>query len=172
MVLPNSIRVGGEVDAHCNKCEMNLAHTILAMVGTTIKRVQCNTCGSQHMFRGQQPLAKAPSLAAPRKASAPRTPKSEVVVKGFDELLKGHDLTRAKKYSIKETFALEDVVDHPTFGFGIVSAVRHDKVDITFKVEVKTLVHGKGDGLQKPSFSKPAGAAGALADKPPEEPQT
>lgn len=153
MIPPNSIRVGGEVDAHCNKCEMNLAHTIIAMVGSAIKRVQCNTCSSQHMFRGQQPLEKAASLAAPKKASKPRTPKSEAVVIGFDEQLKGKDLTRAKKYSIKETFKLDDVVDHPTFGFGIVTAVRTDKVDITFKSDVKTLVHGKGE--PKAMYTRP-----------------
>lgn len=166
---PSSIRVGGEVDAHCNKCNLNLAHTILAMVGTAVKRVQCNTCGSQHMFRGEQPLQKAASFAAPRRASAPRTPRSEVVTIGFDELLKGKDLTRARKYSIRETFKVDDVVDHPTFGFGIVSAVRVDKVDITFKAEVKTLVHGKGGGDQKPSFQHARVDAAGFADKPPSE---
>jgi hypothetical protein len=175
MTLPSSIRVGGEVDAHCNKCDMNLAHTILAMVGTTIKRVQCNTCHSQHMFRGQQPLVKATSFAAPRKPAstsaprAPRTPKSEVVVIGFDEQLKGKDLTKAKKYSIRDTFKVDDVIDHPTFGFGIVSAVRVDKVDITFKSDVKTLAHGKGGGEQKPAFTHPKVPEGALADKPPSD---
>jgi hypothetical protein len=171
MILPSTIRVGGEVDAHCNKCDMNLAHTILAMVGTTIKRVQCNTCSSQHMFRGQQPLVKATSFAAPRKAgpsgaTRPRSVKSEVVVIGFDEQLRGKDITKARKYSIQETFKVDDVIDHPTFGFGIVSAVRVDKVDITFKSDVKTLAHGKGPGAQKPAFAHPLAPAGASPDKP------
>jgi hypothetical protein len=145
MTVPtSSIRVGGEIDAHCNKCELNLAHTILAMVGTAVKRVQCNTCGSQHMYRGEQPLVKATSFAAPKRASGPRTPRAETKVVTFDEILKGKDLTRAKKYSIRETYVLDEVIDHPTFGFGIVTAVRVDKVDVTFKVEVKTLAHGKG----------------------------
>ncbi|MER2565820.1 MAG: hypothetical protein ABTQ32_34165 [Myxococcaceae bacterium] len=155
---------------------MNLAHTILAMVGTAIKRVQCNTCHSQHMFRGAQPLQKATSLAAPRKSSTsssgparPRTPKAEVVVIGFDELLRGKDLTKAKKYSIRETYKVDEVVDHPTFGFGIVSAVRVDKVDITFKADVKTLVHGKGEGGQKPSFNQLHPAAKPAAPVEPEE---
>lgn len=166
MTLPNSIRVGGEVDAHCNKCDLNLAHTIIAMVGTAIKRVKCNTCNSDHMFRGVQPLQKAASFAAPRKTTA-RVPKSEVKVIGFDELLKGKDLTKAKKYSIKETFKVDDVVDHPTFGFGIVSAVRVDKVDITFKSDVKTLAHGKGEPRQAITHSKLV--ASGHADKPPSD---
>lgn len=147
----SSIRVGGEIDAHCNKCELNLAHTILAMVGTSVKRVQCNTCGSQHMYRGEQPLVKAQSFAAPKRASTPRAPRAETKVVTFDEILKGKDLTRAKKYSIRDTYVLDDVIDHPTFGFGIVTAVRVDKVDVTFKVEVKTLVHGKGAPAPAPA---------------------
>ena len=35
-------RVGGEVDATCTRCKMELAHTILAMVGPKIIRVRCN----------------------------------------------------------------------------------------------------------------------------------
>ena len=162
MTVPtSSIRVGGEIDAHCNKCELNLAHTILAMVGTVVKRVQCNTCGSQHMYRGEQPLVKATSFAAPKRASAPRMPRAETKVVTFDEVLKGKDLTRAKKYSIRETYVLDDVIDHLTFGFGIVTAVRVDKVDVTFKVEVKTLAHGKG-------APAPAAQPGAAAPANPE----
>jgi hypothetical protein len=82
--------------------------------------------------------------------------KAEAKAASFDELLKGKDLTKAKAYSIKESFKVDEVVDHPTFGFGIVSAVRVDKVDITFKSDVKTLAHGKGDG-PRPAFSPPKG---------------
>ena len=39
--------------------------------------------------------------------------------------------------------SVDDIVDHPTFGIGLVIAVRVDKVDISFKADTKTLVHGK-----------------------------
>ena len=170
MTLPNAIRVGGEVDDHCNKCELNLAHTILAMVGTAVKRVQCNTCSSQHMFRGEQPLRKNSSFAAPRKATTARATKAETKAAGFDELLKGKDLTKARKYSIKETFKVDDVVDHLTFGFGIVSAVRVDKVDITFKNDVKTLAHGKSAPPAKSQTEAPASQP--ASSESPETPST
>ncbi len=141
-----SIRVGGEVDSFCTRCNMNLAATILAMVGTKIVRVRCNTCGSDRTFRGVQPLEKkAPSLArskAPSTAS-PRTPRAVTVVLGFDEQLKGKDISRAKKYSPKDSYKVDDVINHPSFGLGFVTAVRSDKVDIAFKSFEKTLVHGK-----------------------------
>jgi hypothetical protein len=154
MTLPNQIRTGGEIDAFCTKCDLNLAHTILAMVGPKVEKVQCNTCHSPHKYRGQQPLVKSQSFAAPKKPSASRASSSSssgstrtragTTVITFDEQLKGKDLSRAKKYSIRETFVVDEVVDHPTFGLGIVTAVRGDKVDISFKQEDKTLVHGKG----------------------------
>jgi hypothetical protein len=150
MSTPNSIRTGGEIDAYCGKCELNLAHTIIAMVGPKVVRVKCNTCGSDHQYRGEQPLVKAMSFAAPKKsssgtsASKPRATKAPVVVVSWDEQFKGKDLTKAKKYSPRETFAVDDVVDHPTFGLGLVRAVRGDKIEVGFKQEDKVLVHGKG----------------------------
>ncbi|MFT3708835.1 MAG: hypothetical protein QM817_14390 [Archangium sp.] len=164
MTVPNAIRTGGEIDAFCGKCEMNLAHTIIAMVGPKVVKVKCNTCGSDHNYRGVQPLVKATSFAAPKKPSAAasgvkKTPKAAVVTISWDEQFKGKDLTKAKKYSPRETFAVDDVVDHPTFGLGLVREVRGDKIEVGFKQEDKVLVHGK---------TPPAAAAPAA---PTEEPK-
>lgn len=161
MTVPNSIRTGGEIDAFCGKCELNLAHTIIAMVGPKVVKVKCNTCGSDHQYRGQQPLVKATSFAAPKKSSASasgtaKTPKAAVVTISWDEQFKGKDLTKAKKYSPKETFKIDDVVDHPTFGLGLVRAVRGDKIEVGFKQEDKVLVHGKGPAPAAAPAAPPA----------------
>jgi hypothetical protein len=40
---------------------------------------------------------------------------------------------------------VDDVVDHPTFGRGFVSAVRDGgKIEVTFRSDVKLLVHARG----------------------------
>jgi hypothetical protein len=165
-------KVGGEVDAFCTRCKMTLAHTILAMVGQTIARVQCNTCGGQHAYR------QAPGAARPRSSSsssggstATKAASREAAVKtvvGFEEQLKGKDLTQARKYSPKDTYAVDEVMDHPTFGFGLVKAVRADKVDVAFKAAERTLVHGRGGGAPaaKPTFSQPQARITGVADKP------
>lgn len=153
-MTPNSIRTGGEIDAACGKCEMNLAHTIIAMVGPKVVKVKCNTCGNEHNYRGTQPLVKATSFAAPKKASSSSATKSKssssaskskepVVVISWDEQFRGRDLSQAKKYSPRETFKVDDVVDHPLFGLGLVRAVRDGKVEVGFKQEDKILIHGK-----------------------------
>ena len=165
-------KVGGEVDAFCTRCKMTLAHTILAMVGTTIARVQCNTCGGQHAFRS----APGASSARPRQSSsssasslASRAASREPLVKTvitFEDQLKGKDLTRARRYSPKDTYAVDEVMDHPTFGFGLVKAIRMDKVDVVFKASERTLVHGRGGTPQRPQFSPPQGRPSGVADKP------
>jgi hypothetical protein len=157
-------RVGGEVDAFCTKCELLLAHTILAMVGPKIVRVRCNTCMGEHAFRGQ---------VVPKGASKPRAPRAssaaEKIVIAWEERLKSSDLTKARKYSPKESFAVEEVMSHPTFGYGIVSAVRGDKIDVAFKAFEKTLLHKRPDGhAARPTFgTKPSAAAEPAEDGQP-----
>lgn len=48
-------------------------------------------------------------------------------------------------YSIKATFKLGDVIQHPNFGVGIVEDVRKGgKISVLFRETEKTLVHGMG----------------------------
>lgn len=166
-------KVGGEVDAFCTRCKLTLAHTILAMVGTKIARVRCNTCGGDHAYRSapgttDRPSASsARSTSSPRAASAPRAERPEKIVISFEEQLAGKDIANAPKYSPKDTYRMDQVIQHPTFGLGLVTAVRGDKVDITFKSETKTLVHGRsGSPAERPSFQPPTARATGPADKP------
>lgn len=141
-------RVGGEVDAACTRCRMELAHTILAMVGQKIARVRCNTCGSDHVYRGTQ----GPSRGA---AARPRAAPAEKAVVGFDAQLAALDVSAAQDYRPDQTYAVDQVVRHPTFGLGIVRAVRQDKVDVAFKAAERTLVQGRSASTARPSFSPP-----------------
>ena len=61
----------------------------------------------------------------------------------WEALLAGKDLAAARRYSAKEKYAAEEVIQHPLFGIGLVQEVRGDKMKVAFKADVKTLVHGK-----------------------------
>jgi hypothetical protein len=157
-------KVGGEVDAFCTRCKLTLAHTILAMVGTKIIRVRCNTCGGDHVYRSAPGTTDRPPAA---RASKPRADRPEKVVISFEDQLAGKDIANAPKYSPKDTYQLDQVIQHPTFGLGLVTLVRGDKVDIAFKSETKTLVHGRGGApTDKPAFSPPSSRPTGPADKP------
>jgi hypothetical protein len=134
------VKVGGEVDSFCTKCQLVLAHTVHAVMGGKPVKVECNTCHGVHRFKGGAGLA--PSRAA-TGARAERPARERPAVAAFDELLASR-AAPPQPYSPKKTFAVDDVVDHPIFGRGFVSAVRDaGKVEITFRSDVKLLVHGR-----------------------------
>ena len=129
-------RVGGDVDAFCTRCKMELGHTILAMVGSRPVRVRCNTCQGEHAYRGPPEKKKGTWVPAAERVSKP-------AVTSWEALLAGKDLSRARRYSAKEKYAAEELIQHPSFGIGLVQEVRGDKIQVAFKADVKTLVHGK-----------------------------
>ncbi|HEX8703882.1 MAG TPA: hypothetical protein VF815_33935 [Myxococcaceae bacterium] len=165
-------KVGGEVDAFCTRCKLTLAHTILAMVGTKIARVRCNTCNGDHAYRSAPGATDKPSASSTRSTTSrasggSKADKPEKVVISFEEQLAGKDIANAPKYSPKDTYKVDQVIQHPTFGLGLVTAVRGDKADIAFKSETKTLVHGRGGALnERPSFQPPNARSSSPADKP------
>lgn len=137
------LKVGGEVDSLCTKCAMTLAHTIIAMVEGRPVKVECNTCHGVHRFRGDAPGAKANGAAA-RRAAAPRPARERPVTVSFEEALREKNLAMAQRYSPRGSYQLDQVIEHPTFGLGWVSAVRDaTKVEVTFRADVKVLVQGK-----------------------------
>lgn len=170
-------RTGGEIDAACNKCKLTLAHTILAMVGDKVIRVQCNTCGSQHNYRGTQPstgstTSKARATTGAAKPRAPRASTSPAAVSrvtvSYEQLLADKGTSGARRYSPKDTYAQDEVIEHPSFGYGIVMEVRGDKVSVLFKMDEKTLVHGRGGApAQRPAFHAPRAQSQAASDTPP-----
>lgn len=167
-----SQKVGGEVDAQCTRCKLTLAHTILAMVGPKIARVRCNTCGGDHAYRAapgvtDRPSASSSSTARAARAATAAAAKAEKVIISFEEQLATKDGASAQQYSPKATYQVDQVIQHPTFGTGFVTAVRGDKVDITFRTDTKTLVHGRGGApAEKPAFSPPNARSTGPADKP------
>jgi hypothetical protein len=138
--MTTTVKVGGDIDAWCTRCKMQLGHTVLAMVGTRAARVRCNTCQGEHNYKasGGEPKKGSwePKVDRERRLARP-------TVTSWEALLAKKDLTRARRYSVKERFETDDVLDHPVFGIGLVQEVNGDKMRVAFKADVKLLVHGK-----------------------------
>ena len=156
----SELKVGGEVDAFCTKCKLVLAHTVLAVWAGQIKRVRCNTCMGEHGYRRGAPGASAAKPAHPRATAAPKSKAAAepTVPRSYVELLAGRGASSARRYNLKEKFAVGELVQHPSFGLGVVGAARGlEKIDVAFPGGVKTLLHNKGAGpaeLAKPLPSK------------------
>jgi hypothetical protein len=123
-----------------------LAHTIEAMVGDTIKRVHCNTCNGQHMYKGHAPGEGPTKERAAREQQSRKNKPGVTMTKAsdYETFMKGRDVHSAKSYSPKEKFVVGDVVTHPTFGVGVATTLKDStKVEILFEEGPRVLIHGR-----------------------------
>ena len=139
----------------------------------TPKRVECKECHGQHMYHAPKinpvkPAAAAPAVhnrtAAARTPPKPATPKPTAAAKAaraakasapataaiglrewarrMDEFALDHDRV-IRSYSMRETFKLNEPIQHPKFGKGVVLEILDaNKVAILFEEGRKVLAMG------------------------------
>ncbi len=130
--------VGKSVDGWCARCKLMLAHTIEAVVSEKITRTHCNTCGAQHAHR-----KNPPGTVKKRATTGTRAKSASPAVIDYQALLRGKDVSNARPYKISERFQSKELINHPTFGVGLVMAVRDtSKIDVGFADGMKTLAQG------------------------------
>ncbi len=136
--------VGGNVDSWCGPCKMMLAHTIEAVVGAQPARVHCNTCKAQHNYKGFPP-GEAPKQVRAKAARGGRAGGPGVAkASHYHELLKSKNMALGKRYSPKDRYVPGDVVEHPSFGIGVATAIKDGiKIEVLFEDGPKVLMHGR-----------------------------
>ena len=133
----DTFRAGSNVDSWCTKCKLVLAHTIEAVASDKIKRVVCNTCGGKHQFKANKPGTTV--KVARLKGVKPRSK-----VMDYTSLLGKMDFGCAKTYNFSVAFAKGDLINHPKFGFGVVTFERDvQKIEVLFESGPKILVHAR-----------------------------
>lgn len=117
--------VGKDVECYCGRCKVNRDHTIMTMDAATITKVRCKMCGSMHKFT---------SLLDAQKVRKPRAKKSAGEAA---EIAWAAGLAEAKgkerDYSMSLKYRIGDIVNHQTFGKGIVMKLYANKCDMLFK---------------------------------------
>ena len=145
MELDHSVKKpGGTIDSWCGKCKLMLAHTIEAMVGDKPARVHCNTCRSQHTYRPNPP-GTAGRRAGTRETSGATSPRpAKGRTSKYQSLLNAKSAAAAKTYSPTDRYEEGDVLEHPTFGRGVTTAIKDaTKIEVLFENGSKTLIHGR-----------------------------
>ena len=133
------IAVGSDIEAYCTKCKIVLAHTVMAMQGSKLRRVRCNTCNGEHNYRAAKPVAKAPAKAKKEKAVRKTAPKK--TRQSWEEVMQEASAKPHKKYSMSGSFAEGDWIEHATFGLGCVQAyVAPNKITVRFADSTRLLV--------------------------------
>jgi hypothetical protein len=140
------LSVGENIDAYCLKCKLVLAHVIMFKVDGVVNRVKCKTCGAEHKYRGTKPGVK--KAAAVRSPGTGRVKKPAVAKEAVNNAplqwdLKSRNMppeTTIRDYTIKDTYKVNQVINHPTFGVGFVEKVASDKsVFILFNDAVRLM---------------------------------
>lgn len=162
--------VGSIVESVCGKCNDVMGHTIMAMVGNEIVKVECRVCKSVHRYRPPAHVARGGSAVTLKKgrdgepvssrqaASRAERPvasrpsarknaalaKAEAVLENWRVVMSAHKGEEPRAYAMNETYEPGEYVAHPVFGLGNVSSfVPPDKIDVLFEGGVKRLLCGK-----------------------------
>jgi hypothetical protein len=138
------LSAGGFVETRCTRCRDIKNHTIVAMVGEKIARVECNTCHGTHNYH---PLKAAREPAAARdpqkKGASPRTAKADPAAAAAAEwaaLRSGMDAAQAIPYDMNAKYRVDNLLLHPSFGLGIVRLVLPpNKIEVLFQGGKKLL---------------------------------
>lgn len=138
------LSAGNIIEASCTRCRATLNHTIVAMVGERIVRVECNTCHGVHNYRG--PIEKKEKSTSPspaKKQAVPRQPKNDPGISDMEEwesLRPSFDCNQATPYEINGKYHVNEVLNHSTFGLGIVkNIIPPKKMEVLFQLGKKLL---------------------------------
>lgn len=157
------IAAGRDIDHYCTRCKMDLAHTIIAVVGDVPARVKCNTCHTERNFRRGRAAAADKKAGVVRRgktaqaskrttSNARSTAKARNASTTYEKSEKWTTLmgkarkagTDAKAYSMRDTYPKGAVVDHSKFGEGYVEEiVPPNKVLVCFEEGDRLLIHGR-----------------------------
>jgi hypothetical protein len=135
--------LGSNIDSWCGKCKLVLAHTIEAMVRDKPVRVRCNTCKSEHSYKANEPGGTSRQVRREAGDGLESQP-ARTRASRYQSLLKSKTTAGAKTYSSKDRYEQGDVVEHPSFGFGVTTNIKDGtKIEVLFESGLKVLVHGR-----------------------------
>ena len=144
-MMARKLSAGDQTESMCTKCKSLLNHTIVAMVDGRIVRVKCNTCGSEHNYRPQKEAVKAPvrrvtavKTAASARTKVKRDPEASDREE-WEALSRTRDMDKSVPYDMNGAFRLNDLVNHPVFGVGLVCSRNESKMEVLFQAGRKLL---------------------------------
>jgi hypothetical protein len=134
-------KVAKDVVAYCVNCKMDLAHTVVIMEGETVKRVLCNTCNKEHIYRPPKGEKTPTNKKKPvRKKRAKKIVAPDVL---WEKALESAQDLPSSVYTLDGSFESGEKIDHKNFGLGLVTKLIHpNKMEVIFKEGTKIMIRG------------------------------
>lgn len=150
-------KTGGDCDTWCGRCKLELAHTIVAMVGAWPVEVICNTCGGKHKFKKPKQARAAAkgtrSGARRRTVAGAATTRAESTQEltptqarnRWLDLLAASPTKQHRSYNVRESFEKSETLRHTKFGVGVVvEVIGASKIRVLFEDCEKVLAVNYG----------------------------
>lgn len=154
-------------------------HVVVAVEGSLPAKVECRSCHRQHKFRAAAPGTKTAAskprgakteagASKPRRtgAAADGTGVSVATVNPLDALLAGRNTSGARSYSPGDSYVVGELLAHPNFGLGAVTATPSPgKISVLFRDTTRLLLHQRtpispaastGPRLEPPTRREPS----------------
>lgn len=130
--------VGQNVVTMCTNCKLDLDHVVVCHnLEGIIEKVKCHTCGSEHKYHPD----KSESLKSTvKKVTKSRRTKKKDPARDFEALTEKFQHKNSKQYSMSESFHTDDVIEHKTFGRGVVVNASSVKMEVVFADKARLLV--------------------------------
>ncbi|MDZ7722775.1 MAG: hypothetical protein U5R06_08155 [candidate division KSB1 bacterium] len=130
---------GDEIEALCNKCKGPTVHVVESVKDDKVNKVLCKSCNSSHRYKDPNTEPKKA-----KKTATPKKPKKTKEQRRWSRMMGKADTEHVKDYAMNEIYNVYDVVNHETFGEGVVVEILNPtKIMVTFEDGNRTLVQNR-----------------------------
>jgi hypothetical protein len=140
---------GNAIQGYCAHCKSDTSQTVIEVDGLQVRIARCNKCKLEGDYRSPRARTKARlrEVAASRKTRAGSTParkprrKKEDPGQIFRTLVGSLSPSTAKAYSVRDTLAVGQLIEHPSFGLGVVTILTEaQKATVLFEDGPRVLI--------------------------------
>ncbi len=132
--MQESNSAGKSIQSYCGRCKENCDHTIMTLDGDKAAKVRCKTCGSLHKFRDIVDPVKLGKAQAKARASEEET--SLITWEALLAAAKGKE----RDYDMAGKYRVGEIVNHRTFGKGVVVKLLTNKCEMQFRDRERLMV--------------------------------
>lgn len=133
----------------CSKCQGDKFHTVITHLTTDSAKIVCDICKKKSTFKliktkvTLNPARPRVARAVGEKISFGAKKETQQHSEIYQGWLNKYGQLEAIPFSVKNQFKLHQKIQHSKFGFGFVTRVLDDRVEVIFADEVRLLVHQK-----------------------------
>lgn len=136
--------VAKSFSTYCAKCGSERYHRVLTHLSPTSAKIECEICHSKKSFKlGAARVTKKDG--APTKLALKRSSAREASVKAHNDEYQGllEKAETSQAYKISAKFEVNQKLEHPKFGLGVVRHASPDRIEVVFADEVRQLIHNR-----------------------------